>query len=143
MTAELICDGFHLHPATLRIVFRQLGASRICIISDSMRAAGMPDGVSELGGQTVYVKHGEARLKDGTIAGSTTNLLKEVQNLVSWGIPIEQAVEAATQTPCREVREDACRGSLEPGKRADLLVLDAGTLHLDRTVVGGRTVYEA
>lgn len=143
VTAELICDGFHLHPATLRIVFRQLGASRICIISDSMRAAGMPDGVSELGGQTVYVKHGEARLKDGTIAGSTTNLLKEVQNLVSWGIPIEQAVEAATQTPCREVKEDACRGSLEPGKRADLLVLDAGTLHLDRTVVGGRTVYEA
>lgn len=140
VTAELICDGFHIHPAALRIAFHQLGAGRICVISDSMRAAGMPDGVSELGGQTVFVKNGEARLADGTIAGSTTNLLKEVQNLVSWGVPIEQAVQAASLTPCREIHEDAQRGSLEPGKRADLLVLNAGTLTLQRTVIGGKAV---
>lgn len=140
VTAELICDGFHIHPAVLRTAFRQLGAGRICVISDSMRAAGMPDGVSELGGQTVYVRSGEARLQDGTIAGSTTNQLKEVQNLVKWGIPVEQAVQAASLTPCREVHEDARRGSLEPGKRADLLVLHAGTLALERTVIGGRRV---
>ena len=140
VTAELICDGFHIHPAVLRIAFRQLGAARICVISDSMRAAGLPDGVSELGGQTVYVKNGEARLADGTIAGSTTNLLKEVQNLVSFGIPLPNAVQAASLTPAREVREDHTRGSLVPGKLADLLVLDRETLALRQVICRGRRV---
>ena len=140
VTAELICDGFHIHPAALRIAFRQLGAKRICVISDSMRAAGQPDGVSELGGQTVYVKNGEARLADGTIAGSTTNLLKEVQNLVAFGIPLPDAVRAASLTPASEVREDRTRGSLEPGKLADMIILDKETLALRQTIGRGRVL---
>lgn len=138
VTAELICDGFHVHPAVLRTVFRQLGPERICIISDSMRAAGQPDGVSELGGQTVYVKNGRACLADGTIAGSTTNLLKEVQNLVSFGIPLPDAVHAASLTPAREVGENHMRGSLAPGKYADMLVLDRRTLERRQTIGMGR-----
>ncbi|MDD3228511.1 MAG: N-acetylglucosamine-6-phosphate deacetylase, partial [Oscillospiraceae bacterium] len=138
VTAELICDGFHVHPAVLRTVFRQLGPERICIISDSMRAAGQPDGVSELGGQTVYVKNGRACLADGTIAGSTTNLLKEVQNLVSFGIPLPDAVRAASLTPAREVGENHMRGSLTPGKYADMLVLDRRTLARRQTIGMGR-----
>lgn len=138
VAAELICDGFHIHPAALRIAFRQLRAKRICVISDSMRAAGQPDGVSELGGQTVYIKNGEARLANGAIAGSTTNLLKEVQNLVSFGIPLPDAVRAASLTPASEVHEDRTRGSLVPGKIADMVVLDRETLALRQTICRGK-----
>lgn len=123
--AELICDGFHIHPAVLRVTFDALGKDRSVIISDSMRAAGEPDGVSELGGQTVYVKDGQARLKDGTIAGSTTNIHQEVKNLVGWGVPFLTAVQAATINPAREIHEDGKIGSIKVGKFADLVALDS------------------
>lgn len=123
--AEIICDGFHINPAVLRITFRQLGEDRTVIISDSMRAAGEPDGISELGGQTVYVKDGQARLKDGTIAGSTTNMHQEVCNLVGFGVPFKQVIKSATINPAREIHEDENIGSIKVGKRADLVVLDS------------------
>lgn len=122
--AELICDGFHIHPTVLRVSFRALGNDRSIIVSDSMRAAGQPDGVSELGGQTVYVKNGQARLSDGTIAGSTTNILQEVQNLVRFGVPFGQVIQSATLNPAKEIREDDKIGSIKVGKQADLVVLD-------------------
>ncbi|MEA4894285.1 MAG: N-acetylglucosamine-6-phosphate deacetylase [Oscillospiraceae bacterium] len=124
VNAELICDGFHIHPAALRTAFRILGEDRAIIVSDSMRAAGLPDGSYDLGGQTVYVKNGQARLADGTIAGSTTNLLDEVRNLVSFGVPFRQVIKAATINPSKAVGEDKRIGSIEAGKRADLVVLD-------------------
>ncbi len=121
---ELICDGFHIHPAVLRTAFRQLG-DRALVVSDSMRANGLPEGESfELGGQTVFVKDGKATLKDGTIAGSVTNLHQEIKNLVSFGIPFEQAVKAATLIPARAIGLDKEIGSIEIGKRADLVILD-------------------
>ena len=121
---ELICDGFHIHPAVLRAAFRLLG-DRALIVSDSMRANGMPEGEAfDLGGQMVTVHHGKALLPDGTIAGSVTNLHQEIKNLVSFGVPFEQAVKAATLLPARAIGLDGEIGSIAPGKRADLVVLD-------------------
>ena len=75
--AELICDGFHIHPAVIRATFKQLGNDRICLISDSMRAAGCPNGVYDLGEQDVFVKDGKAVLADGTIAGSIIMYIRQ------------------------------------------------------------------
>ena len=121
---ELICDGFHIHPAVLRAAFRLLG-DRALIVSDSMRANGMPEGEAfDLGGQMVTVHQGKALLPDGTIAGSVTNLHQEIKNLVSFGVPFEQAVKAATLLPARAIGLDGEIGSIAPGKRDDLVVLD-------------------
>ncbi len=122
--AELICDGEHIHPAVLKIAFRQLGG-RALIVSDSLRANGMPEGAGyELGGQTVRITGGKCTLPDGTIAGSVSNLHQEVKNLVSWGVPFEQAVRSASLVPAQAIGRDGEIGSIEPGKAADLVVLD-------------------
>ncbi|MCH3973338.1 MAG: N-acetylglucosamine-6-phosphate deacetylase [Oscillospiraceae bacterium] len=138
--AEIICDGFHIHPAVLRIAFRILGEDRTIIISDSMRAAGMPDGESELGGQKVFVKNSRAYLKDGTIAGSTTNMLEEIQNLIQFGVPVRQVIKSATINPAKEIGLDKTIGSIEEGKRADFAVLSN---HLDLVAVmqAGRMIF--
>ena len=121
--AELICDGIHIHPAMLRLAFRILG-SRAVVVSDSMRAAGMPDGEYTLGGQKVCVRQGTALLRDGTLAGSTTNLHQELRNLLRFGIPLAQAVKAMTLNPAVQLGADKTTGSIQPGKYADLVVLD-------------------
>lgn len=122
--AELICDGFHIHPATLRIAFREMGEDGTVIISDSMKAAGCPDGDYDLGGQSVYVRDGKALLADGTIAASTSNVYKELKNVISFGIPEKQAVKSATINPAKAIRVDDKTGSIEEGKLADILVVD-------------------
>lgn len=121
---ELICDGFHIHPAALRIAFRMLGEDGSVIVSDSMRAAGHHDGEYDLGGQTVYVRDGKALLADGTIAASTSNVLQELKNVISYGVPVRQAVKSATINPAKAIRVDNVTGSLEAGKNADILVVD-------------------
>lgn len=140
--AELICDGFHVHPAALRIAFRILGKDRTVVVSDSMRAAGLPDGVYDHGGQQVFVRGGHATLADGTIAGSTSNIFTEVQNLLRFGVPLEQAIRSATINPARAVREDGVTGSIEIGKRADLLIVD-GHFGLKTAVVQGKIINPA
>ena len=122
--AELICDGFHIHPATLRIAFRAMGEDGSVIVSDSMKAAGCPDGDYDLGGQPVYVRDGKALLADGTIAASTSNVYKELKNVISFGIPEKQAVKSATINPAKAIRADRETGSIEEGKLADILVVD-------------------
>ncbi len=122
--AELICDGFHIHPATLRIAFRAMGEDGTVIVSDSMKAAGCPDGDYDLGGQPVYVRDGKALLADGTIAASTSNVYKELKNIISFGIPEKQAVKSATINPAKAIRADRETGSIEEGKLADILVVD-------------------
>ena len=122
--AELICDGFHIHPATLRIAFRAMGEDGTVIVSDSMKAAGCPDGDYELGGQPVYVRGGKALLADGTVAASTSNVYKELKNVISFGIPEKQAVKSATINPAKAIRADRETGSIEEGKLADILVVD-------------------
>lgn len=137
VTAELICDGIHNHPAIVRLAFGQLGEDRVCVISDSMSAAGCGDGEYSLGGQKVFVKNGKATLADGTIAGSTTNLYDEFLNLLRFGIPLRAAVKACTINPAKAVRADKETGSIEAGKRADLLIIN-DKYEIVRVIKGGK-----
>ena len=122
--AELICDGIHIHPAAVRAAFK-LFPGRICLISDAMRACGMAEGESfDLGGQQVTIKNGTAVLPDGTIAGSATNLFDCMTTAVSFGIPLADAVRAAAVNPAKAIGIFDRVGSLEPGKRANVVVLD-------------------
>lgn len=137
VTAEIICDGFHIDPAALRVAFKNRGEDKICIISDSCSAAGLSDCEIDLGGQTVYVRDGKARLADGTIAASTANMHLEFKNVVSYGIPLKNAVKAATINPARAIRVDGVTGSIKEGKLADILVLDEKTLDIDKVIIKG------
>lgn len=125
VSAELISDGQHVHPASVRLAFRIFGASRMVLISDSLRCCGMPDGEYELGGQQVFLKGGIARLADGTIAGSATNLFECMQRAVSFGISREDAIRAATYNPARQIGALSEVGSIADGKCADFVVCDA------------------
>lgn len=122
---ELICDGAHVHPAVIRATFKAVGDDKVVVISDSLMAAGMPDGtVCSLGGQEVVVKDGRAQLPNGTIAGSVVNILEEIRRLMSFGIPEETAVKCSTINPAKAARMDDVVGSISVGKYADLLVLN-------------------
>lgn len=139
-TVELICDGVHIHPAMSRLTFGLFGASRVCLISDSMRACGLEDGTYDLGGQDVTVRGNVATLADGTIAGSVTDLAACVQHAVrEMGVPLEDAVHAATITPARVIGIDRERGSLDAGKFADVVVLDAD-LNVKHVVLRGKQI---
>ncbi|MCM1537716.1 MAG: N-acetylglucosamine-6-phosphate deacetylase [bacterium] len=121
---ELIGDGVHVDACAVRMAFRLFGAEHVILISDSMMAAGMPDGMYELGGQAVRVRGKRAVILDGTIAGSVTNLYDCMVTVIRMGIPPEAAVRAATQNPAAALGIDAEYGSIEAGKKADLLVAD-------------------
>ena len=125
VSAELISDGQHVHPASVRLAFRIFGAARMVLISDSLRCCGMPDGEYELGGQQVFLKDGIARLADGTIAGSATNLYDCMLRAISCGIPREDAVRAATYNPARQLGVLDEVGSIRDGKVADFVLCDA------------------
>lgn len=119
-SVELICDGLHIHPSVIRVT-HQIFGDRLNLISDSLRCAGMPDGDYELGGQPIVVKGGKATLLDGTIAGSSISLLDAVRNVVRFGLPLEDAVYAASTAPALAARLDA--GVIAQGRCADLVVL--------------------
>ena len=121
---ELICDGVHIHPSVVRAVFKMFGPKRVILISDTMRAAGMPDGDYTLGGQDVTVKGKYATLADGTLAGSVTDLMSCMKTAVSFGIPLADAVRAAAVNPAKAIGIFSRAGSLEPGKRANVVILD-------------------
>lgn len=121
--AELICDGIHIHESVVRATFK-LFPDRVCLISDSMRATGLTDGTYDLGGQKVTVCGKLATLTDGTIAGSATNLYDCMRTAISFGIPREEAVAAATINPAKSIGIFNKAGSLTPGKKADILLAD-------------------
>ena len=121
---ELIVDGIHIHPAMVRAVFKMFGRDRVVLISDTMRAAGMPDGDYTLGGQAVKVTGKLAALADGTIAGSATDLMGCLKTAVSFGIPLADAVTAAAVNSAKEIGIYDRVGSFEPGKLANAVVLD-------------------
>lgn len=122
--AELICDGVHIHPKMVYMAHRMKGSRSIELVTDSMRAKGMPEGKSELGGQTVYVKDGTARLEDGTIAGSVLTYIRAFRNIMDFArTDIADAVLMSSVNQAKEFGLTK-KGSLLRGKDADMVVLD-------------------
>ena len=136
---EIICDGMHVHPSAIRAAFRMMGGERMILISDSMRGTGMPDGRYTLGGQEVDVKGRRATLvKDGSLAGSVTNLADCLRAAVrKAGIPLETAVNCATQNPAKALGILDQYGTIEAGKKADVVLLDE-ELELQAVIVHGK-----
>lgn len=126
VTAELICDGVHVHPSAVRAAYRLFGAARLILISDSIRATGLKDGSYTLGGQSVTVRGQRATLADGTLVGSVTNLSDCVRRAVQeMHIPLDQAVACASCNPARRLGIDRQVGALEQGLQADLQLWDS------------------
>ncbi|MCL2121722.1 MAG: N-acetylglucosamine-6-phosphate deacetylase [Clostridiales bacterium] len=134
---EVISDGVHLHPSVVRAIFSMFGARRICLISDSTRGTGMPDGEYELGGQAIHIHDGHSNLvKDGTIAGSAMHLADCFRQAIRFGIHLEDAIQAASGNPACAASIDLVTGSISPGKSADMLILDAD-LQVQAVFAGG------
>lgn len=138
--AELICDGIHVHPSAIRLAFQTFG-DKLCLISDSLSCANMPDGTYQLSGETVTKEKDKAVLEDGTLAGSSIGLLQAVHNAISFGISPEKVFYAASTAPAHALGLEEKIGSLEIGKSADFLVLDK-EFKLISTYVQGKKVYE-
>lgn len=135
---ELICDGEHVHRTMIRAAFQLFGANRICMISDSMSAAGMPEGEYFLGGQRVIRKETRAVLSDGTLAGAVSTLYDNFKKAVlEMRIPLEDAVTACTITPARSLGLERKCGVLAIGHRADMVLLDRD-LNIKRVIRNGR-----
>lgn len=136
---ELICDGVHIHPASVRMTFRIFGRHRIILISDSMRATGLDDGDYSLGGQAVKVVGNRATLADGTIAGSATNLMDCLRTAVlKMGIPLEAAVQCAAVNPAKCIGIYDHYGSITPGKKADVVLLRKEDLSVCQVILDGQ-----
>jgi len=124
----------------VRMAFSMFGADRMVIVSDALRCCGMPDGEYELGGQQVFLKGGIARLADGTIAGSATNLFECMRRAISFGIPQEDAIRAASYNPACALNAQHEIGSIECGKKADFVVCNAD--YSEKTVyIGGIQIH--
>ena len=134
-SVELICDGLHIHPAVIRLVHKLYG-DKLNLISDSLRCAGMPDGDYELGGQPITMKNGKATLTGTeTLAGSSISMLDAVRNVVSFGLPLADAIYVASTSPADAIRA-ADIGRISCGACADLLLLD-NDLNLKAVFVDG------
>lgn len=140
---ELICDTIHVSVPAMQLLVKNKRADKLALITDAMRAKGLVDGVSELGGQTVYVKGGEARLADGTLAGSVLRMNRALQNMVEKvGVPLTQAVDYCTINPARTLKMENEAGSIAEGKRADFAVLN-DKFDVLYTVRDGKIIYKA
>jgi N-acetylglucosamine-6-phosphate deacetylase len=139
VTCELVADGVHLHPGTLRMAHTALGAGRAALVTDAIAAAGAEDGSYELGGLTVEVAGGTATLPDGTIAGSTLTMDAAVRAALAAGTGLADAVRMAATTPAAVLGLSSAVGAIVPGLRADLVVLDAD-LRVSRVMRAGRWV---
>jgi N-acetylglucosamine-6-phosphate deacetylase len=140
--AELICDGHHVMPAAAEIVVKMKGADHVVLITDSMRAAGLPDGPYMLGEYEVEVRDGAAWLPTGRPAASILTLNKAVKNVVDWGIATSaEALMMATLTPAKSVNIDDVCGQIKVGHEADFIVLDE-KMNLQATYLNGEKRYE-
>ncbi len=120
--AEVICDGMHVHPASIRLAFAMFGGERMILVSDALRCCGMPDGEYELGGQPVFLEGNVAKLADGTLAGAATNLYDCVKNAILFGIDEADAIRAASYNPACSLGVQDQVGSIATGKLADFIV---------------------
>lgn len=141
VTAELICDGIHVHPSAVRMAFR-LFPGRICLISDALRCCGMADGSYSLGGQEILLSGGVARLTGGAIAGSAADLYQCMRRAVSFGIPREQAVWAATALPARVIDRESETGAIADGRAADFVIC-GGELEPEAVYLGGKRLEQS
>ena len=141
---ELICDGVHIHGSVVRLTFQLFGKERVILISDSLRATGMPDGQYPFGGQEIEV-HGNRATIVGhpeTLAGSVTSLMGCLRQAVAFGIPLEDAVRACSYNPARSIGIEDRTGSLEEGKEASFVLLDQDTLAIRAIVFKGALVQQ-
>ncbi len=142
LTLEMIADGVHLHPVAMKILLKIKEIERVILITDAMRATSKLEGAYNLGGQEVIVTKGEARLKDGTLAGSVLTMDKAVRNMIDIvGVSLKEAIQMATINPARCLGVEDKKGSVEPGKDADIVILDK-KLKVELTMVKGKIVYE-
>ena len=140
VTAELISDGVHVHPAAMKLLTRVKGSNGVVLVTDAIRAAGMPDGKYKLGKQDVIVKNGICRLVSGELAGSTLTMDRAVRNMVELvGTSLQEAVMMATINSATVIGIEDRKGSIEPGKDADLVMLDE-RLNVCLTVVKGEVL---
>ena len=141
LTVVVIADGIHIHPIVLKILTQMKENEKLVLITDAMRATGLKEGTYDLGGQEVNVAKGQARLKDGTLAGSILTMDQAVKNLVTKvGISLLNAVQMASYNPAKCLGIDDKKGSLEPGKDADIVILNKN-LEAELTMVAGKIVY--
>lgn len=143
VSCELIADKIHVHPEVYNILVKIKGNEKIVLITDCMRAGGLKDGISELGGQRVIVKDNSARLEDGTLAGSVLTLNRAVKNIFeNTGLNICEAVKLAALNPAKVINIDGRKGSLEKGKDADIIIFNE-EFKIIETIVLGNIVYKA
>ncbi|CAI8967490.1 N-acetylglucosamine-6-phosphate deacetylase [Brevibacillus sp. IT-7CA2] len=141
LSTELIADGIHVHPAVMKILYRVKTAERLALVSDSMRAAAMGEGTYDLGGQEVHVHDNQAKLVDGTLAGSILTLNRAVGNMVTLsGVSLPDAVEMASLTPASILGFGERKGRLAAGYDADITVLNS-QFDVTMTYVAGKEVY--
>lgn len=141
VSAELIADGVHSHPAMIRAAYRLFGPERLILISDALRCAGMPIGAYQLGGQTVVTDGRTARLlaHPETLAGSAQDLFSLFLSAVSFGVPAEDAIRMATFNPARALGLDAQIGAIAAGHQADFLICDSNCA-LTRVFIAGTEI---
>ena len=139
--AELICDLIHVSKEAIKVLFKAKGLDKVTLVTDGIEAKHLPDGTYKLGGQDVYVKGREARLIDGTLAGSTLKMNEAVRNIKSvLNLSTEKAVDLATINPAKVLKIDDKKGSIALGKDADFAVIDAD-FNVYMTVANGLVVY--
>lgn len=141
LITEMIVDGIHIHPSIVKLTYQAKGADNIVLITDSMRAKGLKDGISSLGGQKVIVKDGKALLENGALAGSTLKMIDAIHNMMNYtGCSLEEAVKMASYNPAKQVGVLDRKGSITVGKDADLVVLDKLN-NVVLTICQGQVVY--
>lgn len=142
VNCELIADKIHVHPAMFQIVINIKGKDKVILITDSMRAGCMKDGVSELGGQKVIVKDNSARLEDGTLAGSILRLNQAVKNILeNTNLKMYEAIAMVSINAAKDIGIDKRKGSIEIGKDADIVIFD-DNIAVKQTIVEGKTVFK-
>jgi len=141
VTAQLICDGVHIHPAVLKFAFEILGPNRIIPITDGMQALGLGDGKYLYNGIEYESKNGAARYKDGTLIGASLGLNQLLKRFITFtDCPFEVAVRAVTENPARLLGLEDKKGSIAPGKDADLILLDPDC-SVHTTIVAGKIAF--